>query len=159
MQEESLQLVLGDREVESHEGNVRVRGQEKAEGSRRALQKRYHGQKQDWGFPSKRSASGHLCPNVSRPFAKMRKELGVSERLVPYSARHTFGTAMLEMTGDVVFVGKLMGHKNPLKTTRYLHPSLHKAKELIDRRNEQAEEVLRHTSRHTEENEEVPGRS
>jgi len=46
----------------------------------------------------------------------------------------------------------VMGHKNPLTTTRYLHPSLHKAKELIDRRNEQAQETLRHT----EEIEEVP---
>jgi len=62
---------------------------------------------------------------------------------------------MLDMTGDVVFVGKLMGHKNPLTTTRYLHPSLHKAKELIDRRNEEAQETLRHTLRHTGENEEV----
>ncbi len=76
-----------------------------------ALKARHRGQKHSWVFPSKRSATGHLCPNVSRAFAKMRKDTGISDRLVPYSARHTFGTAMLEMTGDVVFVGKLMGHK------------------------------------------------
>ena len=33
MQKVPFQLVLGDREVEAHEVNVRVRGQEKAEGS------------------------------------------------------------------------------------------------------------------------------
>ena len=82
----------------------------------------------------------------------MRRDCGLSASLVPYSARHTFATAMLEMTGDVVFVGKLIGHKNPLTTTRYLHPSVHKAKELIDRRNQQAEEILRHIPRHSEQN-------
>jgi hypothetical protein len=79
----------------------------------------------------------------------------MSAKLVPYSARHTFATAMLEMTGDVVFVGKLLGHKNPLTTTRYLHPSMHKAKGLVDRRNLQATESLRHNPRHTEEISEV----
>jgi len=33
MQKVPFQLVLGDREMEAHEVNVRVRGQEKAEGS------------------------------------------------------------------------------------------------------------------------------
>jgi threonyl-tRNA synthetase len=33
MQKVPFQLVLGDREMESHEVNVRVRGQERAEGS------------------------------------------------------------------------------------------------------------------------------
>ena len=33
MQKIPFQLVLGDREMEAHEVNVRVRGQEKAEGS------------------------------------------------------------------------------------------------------------------------------
>lgn len=113
------------------------------------LKARHDGQTHGWVFPSKRSATGHLCPNLSRPFSKMRKACGLSGRLVPYSARHTFGTAMLEMTGDVVFVGKLMGHKNPLTTTRYLHPSIHKAKELIDRRNREAAEGLRHSLRHS----------
>jgi integrase len=116
-----------------------------------ALLARNRGQKHGWVFHSKRSSTGHLCLNVSRPLASARNSGGLSADLVPYSARHTFGTAMLEMTGDVVFVGKLMGHKNPLTTTRYLHPSLHRAKELIDRRNREAEEFLRHIPRHTEE--------
>jgi integrase len=122
-----------------------------------ALKARHHGQKQGWVFPSKRSATGHRCPNVSRPFAKMRRDCGLSASLVPYSARHTFATAMLEMTGDVVFVGKLIGHKNPLTTTRYLHPSMHKAKGLIVRRNQESEENLRHNPRHTEQNRDVAG--
>lgn len=117
-----------------------------------ALQARHKGQTEGWVFPSRQSKTGHLWPNLSRPFAKVREACGLSRRLVPYSARHTFGTAMLEMTGDVVFVGKLMGHRNPLTTQRYLHPSLHRAKELIDRRNRQAAEALaqRHSLRHNE---------
>jgi integrase len=117
-----------------------------------ALKARHHGQKQGWVFPSKRSETGHLCPNISRPFAKMRRDSGMSAKLVPYSARHTFATAMLEMTGDVVFVGKLIGHKNPLTTARYLHPSMRKAKGLIDRRNQESEENLRHNPRHSGQN-------
>jgi integrase len=116
---------------------------------KKALKSRYHGQTEGWVFPSKRSKTGHLCPNLSRPFAKMRRDCGLSAKLVPYSARHTFATAMLEMTGDVVFVGKLIGHKNPLTTSRYLHPSMRKAKGLIDRRNQQSEENLRHNPRHS----------
>lgn len=122
-----------------------------------ALKARHQGQTQGWVFPSKRSATGHLCPNVSRPFAQMRKKCGISKNLVPYSARHSFATAMLEMTGDVVFVGKLIGHRNPLTTTRYLHPSLHKAKQLVDRRNQQAEESLRHIPRHSGQISEIAG--
>ena len=62
---------------------------------------------------------------------------------------------MMEMTGDVVFVGKLIAHKNPLTATRYIHPSVHKAKELIDRRNQQSEENLRHNPRPSGQIEEV----
>jgi integrase len=138
--------------------NPRVKAQDTdgwvplSERLKEALKARHDGQKEGWVFPSKKSKTGHLCPNVSRPFAKVRRDCGLSASLVPYSARHTFATAMLEATGDVVFVGKLIGHKNPLTTTRYTHPSLHKAKELIDRRNRQSEENLRHNPRHSGEN-------
>jgi integrase len=132
--------------------NPRVKAQDTdgwvplSERLKQALKARYRGQKQGWVFPSKRSATGHICANVSREFSHVRQEHGLPKELVPYSARHTFGTTMLEMTGDPVFVGKLMGHKN----TRYLHPSLLKAKQLIDRRNEQAAETLRHTGAFSE---------
>ncbi len=116
---------------------------------KQALKARHRSQKQGWVFPSKRSATGHVCPeNLARAFRQLREKFGLAKELVPYSARHTFGTAMLEMTGNVVLVGKLLGHKNPLTTTRYLHPELLKAKQLIDRRNEEAE-VLRHSLRHS----------
>ena len=55
------------------------------------------------------------------------------------------------MTGDVVFVGKLMGHKKSADHYSRPTPSLHKAKKLIDRRNEEAAESLSHTLRHTAE--------
>ncbi len=108
-------------------------------------------EKSEWVFPSKTSKSGHLWPNVSRPFSKMREEKELPAELTPYAARHTFGTDMLAMSGDIVFVGKLMGHRNVNTTARYMHPSIGKAKDLLNKRNAERAESLRHVSRHVEE--------
>lgn len=115
-----------------------------------SLLARCNGQTSGWVFPSARSGTGHLCPNVSRAFAKMRREEGLPEDLTPYAAHHTFGTDMLALSGDLVFVGKLMGHRNVSTTARYMHPSIAKAKELVNARNETRLATLRHVSRHVE---------
>lgn len=116
-----------------------------------SLIERCNGQTSGWVFPSKRSATGHICPNVCRAFAKVRREKNLPEDLTPYAARHTFGTDMLALSGDIVFVGKLMGHRNVSTTARYMHPSIAKAKELVNARNKTRLESLRHISRHTDE--------
>ena len=119
---------------------------------KKALLERFQNKKSEWVFPSKTSAAGHIWPNVSRPFAKMRREKKLPAELTPYAARHTFGTDMLALSGDIVFVGKLMGHRNVNTTARYMHPSIAKAKEMVDRRNEANAESLRHVLRHVGEN-------
>jgi len=116
-----------------------------------ALLVRSKDKKSEWAFPSKTSKSGHLWPNVSRPFSKMRREKKLPKELTPYAARHTFGTDMLALSGDIVFVGKLMGHRNVNTTARYMHPSIGKAKELLNQRNAARAESLRHIPRHTGE--------
>jgi integrase len=116
-----------------------------------ALLERSKDKKSEWAFPSKTAKTGHLWPNVSRPFSKMRQEKKLPKELTPYAARHTFGTDMLALSGDIVFVGKLMGHRNVTTTARYMHPSIGKAKELLNQRNAARAESLRHIPRHTGE--------
>jgi site-specific recombinase XerC len=40
------------------------------------------------------------------------------------SARHSFATDMLDQTGNIVLVGRLLGHRSVTSTQRYLHPEM-----------------------------------
>lgn len=73
---------------------------------KKALLERFQNKKSEWVFPSKTSAAGHIWPNVSRPFAKMRREKKLPAELTPYAARHTFGTDMLALSGDILFLSE-----------------------------------------------------
>jgi site-specific recombinase XerD len=44
-----------------------------------------------------------------------------SERLTAHSLRHTAGTAVQEITGDIYQTQKYMRHSNPATTEIYLH--------------------------------------
>ena len=44
-----------------------------------------------------------------------------SERLTAHSLRHTAGTAVMEMTGDLYRTQQYMRHSNPATTEIYLH--------------------------------------
>jgi integrase len=61
-----------------------------------------------------------------------------------YCARHTFGTAVYEATGNLAMVMKAMGHADARTAMRYQHPALDLIREAIDQRN------LRHNSRYSE---------
>lgn len=52
-----------------------------------------------------------------------------------YSARHSFATDMLDRTGNIVLVGKLLGHRSVMTTQRYLHPEMKGMAELVNARN------------------------
>jgi integrase len=60
-----------------------------------ALLERWKDKKSEWVFPSKTAKSGHLWPNVSRPFSKMRRERKLPKELTPYAA-HTGENQALE---------------------------------------------------------------
>lgn len=50
-----------------------------------------------------------------------------SERLTAHSLRHTAGTAVQELTGDLYITQKYMRHSNPATTEIYLHTETEKA--------------------------------
>lgn len=55
--------------------------------------------------------------------------------MVLYSARHSFATDMLDRTGNIVLVGKMLGHRSVTTMQRYLHPAMKGLAELVNERN------------------------
>jgi integrase len=99
------------------------------------LQARAQSKKEGWVFPSK-SKCGHL-PTVSKMFARARELAGLPKTVVLYSARHTFGTTVLEETHNPAVTMKAMGHGSARMMMRYQHPEYVEAVRLaINRRNE-----------------------
>jgi len=107
------------------------------------LMLRCAGKTEGWLFPSKRAADGHLT-TVDRQFQKARPAASLPVSLFLYCARHTFGTAVYEATGNLALVMKAMGHSDVRTAMRYQHPAFDSLREVIDQRN------LRHNSRHSE---------
>jgi len=64
--------------------------------------------KEGWVFPSSRSKSGHLT-TIAKGFQAARGRAGLDKKLVPYSARHTYGTYTMEKSGNAFAVSKSMG--------------------------------------------------
>ncbi|MGB8886778.1 MAG: tyrosine-type recombinase/integrase [Candidatus Korobacteraceae bacterium] len=73
-----------------------------------------------WLFPGK-SKCGHLT-TVSKMFARARELAGLPKSVVLYSARHTFGTTVLEETRNPAVTMKVLGHGSPRMMMRYQHP-------------------------------------
>jgi integrase len=107
------------------------------------LMVRCGGKRDGWLFPSPRAKGGHLT-TVAKQFRDARSKAGLSGSLVLYCARHTFGTAAYEATGNLAMVMNVMGHTDVRTSMRYQHPALDSVREAIDQRN------LRHNSRHNE---------
>ena len=65
---------------------------------------------------------------ISTMLKKAMQEAGFdSERLTAHSLRHTAGTAVQEITGDIYATQKYMRHSNPATTEIYLHNDTEKA--------------------------------
>jgi integrase len=107
------------------------------------LMVRCAGKQEGWLFPSPRSNSGHLI-TVAKQFREARRKASLPTTLVLYCARHTFGTAAYEATGNLARVMNIMGHTDVRTAMRYQHPALDSVREAIDQRN------LRHKPRHNE---------
>jgi len=86
-----------------------------------ALLARYSGQKAGWVFPSKRGAEcGHVT-TIAKGFQSARKKAGLPKEIVPYCARHGFGTEMYRATKNLVAVKQVMGHADITTTMKYQH--------------------------------------
>jgi integrase len=104
-----------------------------SERMRARLRAREQGASGPWVFPGN-SAEGHRT-TVTKKFEEARKAAGVPESIVLYCARHEFATTYLENGGDLATLKKLMGHESIQTTQKYLHPSIHGAAEVINKRN------------------------
>lgn len=92
------------------------------------------GRTQGWLLVSD-SRCGHLT-TVSKMFAIARKRARLPNSVVLYSARHTFGTDVLEGTKNPAVTMDVMGHTNPKMMMRYQHPEYTRAaRQAINRRN------------------------
>lgn len=90
-----------------------------------------------WVFPSKHSGCGHIV-TIEKQFLAVRKVMGMdglTEKPVPYTSRHTFGTFALEESGNIAAVMRIMGHSEVKTTMRYQHPGLDSIREAIEARN------------------------
>jgi integrase len=96
------------------------------------------GKQEGWLFPSSKAACGHLT-TVAKQFREARREAGLPESLVLYCARHTFGTAAYEATGNLAMVMKVMGHTDVRTSMRYQHPGLESIREAMDQRQSTAQ--------------------
>jgi integrase len=84
---------------------------------------RCEGRTEGWVFPSDRGKSGHLT-TISHQFQEARRKAGLPEELVPYCARHDFGTRILSKIGNLKAVMEVMGHKDVHTAMRYQHPDI-----------------------------------
>lgn len=84
-----------------------------------------------WVFPSKRSASGHLC-SIDRLFREARQQAGLPKDLVLYCARHDYGTRVLMRTGNLAAVMRTMGHRDVRTAMHYQHPELEVVRAALD---------------------------
>ena len=72
---------------------------------------------------------------ISTMLKRAMQEAGFnSERLTAHSLRHTAGTAVQELTGDIYTTQKYMRHSNPATTEIYLHNDTEKAETGIAQR-------------------------
>ncbi len=108
------------------------------------LRYRCHSRSEGWVFPSARSDAGHL-KGPWRSFRAACRKAGVPDDILLYTGRHTFGTTMMQATGNVFAVSQAMGHQDIKSMRPYQHHDPALLGEAINQRL-----GSRHTLRHTE---------
>lgn len=58
-----------------------------------------------------------------------------------YSGRHTFGTDLMDATGNLAQTSKMLGHGSLAVTGRYLHPGVAKLGTIMDSGNASRDEA------------------
>ena len=84
---------------------------------------RCSGKTEGWLFPCTKAKSGHRT-TVAKQFREARQKAGLPASLVLYCARHAFGTAIYEGTGNLAMVMKVMGHRDVKTAMKYQHPEI-----------------------------------
>jgi integrase len=75
---------------------------------------------------------GHLSPrHVQRRLEAWLAKAGVRGRYSPHSLRHTFGTALYELTGDVLLVQAALGHRAISSTLVYARASAERVRSSV----------------------------
>jgi integrase len=95
-----------------------------------------------WVFPSRvrRNAVKHIV-SVNKAFALARDAAGLSAELVPYSARHTFGTEFMAASKDLKLTMRTMGQVDVKTAMRYQHPETGQVSDIMNSRNAQRKSV------------------
>lgn len=75
-----------------------------------------------WVFPSN-SVKGHIT-TIDKQFRKARAVAGLPSGLKLYCSRHDFGTQMLQRTGNLALVMRVMGQTSTKAAMQYQHPDL-----------------------------------
>lgn len=100
--------------------------------------KRYQARKSEkFAFPGRRrkgKPETHL-QSLHGSFRGLRDKLNLPLELKMYSARHTFGTDLMMMTGNPKLVMETMGHRELKTSARYQHPSTAGVATAINARN------------------------
>ena len=74
--------------------------------------------------------------SVGLVFQNLTKNLTKLFSLVPYSARHTYGTYTMEKSRNAFAVAKSMGHVDLKPMEPYQHQELEPLREIINQRNQ-----------------------
>lgn len=88
----------------------------------------------EWVFPSPRSKTGHLT-TVANLWRKARQKVGLDPVVKLYCCRHTFATDILERTGNLAAVMKVLGHADAQTAMKYQHPGLEQIRRAVEERN------------------------
>jgi integrase len=87
-----------------------------------------------WLFPSPKSKTGHLN-SIAQSFAGAKARAGIDTRIVPYAARHTYGTYAMRATGNTFAVMKQMGHASLRSMEPYQHQEIDQLLDAVNQRN------------------------
>jgi integrase len=87
-----------------------------------------------WLFPSPNSKTGHIN-SIAQSFAGAKARAGIDSRIVPYAARHTYGTYTMRATGNTFAVMKQMGHASLRSMEPYQHQEIDQLLDAVNQRN------------------------
>ncbi|HEY7615545.1 MAG TPA: tyrosine-type recombinase/integrase, partial [Terriglobales bacterium] len=88
----------------------------------------------EWVFPSPRSKTGHMT-TVANQWRKARQDAGLDPAVKLYCCRHTFATDVLERTGNLAALMKVLGHADAQTAMKYQHPGLEQIRKAVEERN------------------------